>query len=117
MLFVNTNNLFSIGRLVKQPPSAPVAFARDTPTLEPALFWDDEQNPCQNPPWGMLTAVDLETGQIKWKEPLSTVNLGGSIVTAGGLVFLGATNDDTFRGFDSKTGKVLWSAKLDALTL
>ncbi|HWF11459.1 MAG TPA: PQQ-binding-like beta-propeller repeat protein [Bryobacteraceae bacterium] len=81
--------------------------------------------PCQKPPWGRLSAVDANTGNIAWQVPLgiteglpadkqNTGNSGsaGPIVTAGGLVFIGATNDSRFRAFDSKTGKELWVAKL-----
>lgn len=81
--------------------------------------------PCQKPPWGRLFAVNANTGDIAWQVPLGiTENLppekqntggtgsAGPIVTAGGLVFIGATNDSRFRAFDSKTGKELWVTKL-----
>src|SRR5205085_7912068 len=75
-----------------------------------------------------LVAVDLASGDIAWRSVLGrietleaigvrdtgSVNLGGSIATAGGLVFIGATNESRFRAFDSKTGKLLWEAKLEA---
>jgi quinoprotein glucose dehydrogenase len=74
-----------------------------------------------------LIAVDATTGDFAWQVPLGIteelprakrntgrLNLGGPIATAGGLVFIGATNDRRFRAFDSKTGRELWSAKLDA---
>jgi glucose dehydrogenase len=84
--------------------------------------------PCQQPPWGHLVAVNVNTGDIAWNVPLGTFNeleakgihntgapnMGGSIVTAGGLVFIGATNDSRFRAFDSRTGKELWVTKIDA---
>jgi quinoprotein glucose dehydrogenase len=82
--------------------------------------------PCQKPPWGRLFAVNTNTGDIAWQVPLGITealpagkqNTGGSgsagpIVTAGGLVFIGATNDNRLRAFDSKTGKELWVAKLE----
>jgi photosystem II stability/assembly factor-like uncharacterized protein len=84
---------------------------------------DKDGYPCQQPPWGELSAVDAATGEIAWRVPLGsydgmpnsgTPNLGGPIATAGGLVFIGATLDGRFRAFDSRTGKELWSAKLDA---
>ena len=86
--------------------------------------------PCNPPPWGTLNAVDLTTGAIKWSVPLGNLlrashiplpdphwgspNLGGAIVTAGGLTFIGATLDPYLRAFDSDTGKLLWEAELPA---
>src|SRR5262245_3957935 len=82
--------------------------------------------PCQKPPWSGLWAVNANTGEIAWMTtlgvnealPAGRQNVGGSgsagpIVTAGGLVFIGATNDRRFRAFDSKTGKEVWAFKLD----
>ena len=91
-------------------------------------FWDDNNYPCQAPPWGELVAVNANTGDIAWKVPLGiypelvakgipptgTPNLGGPIATASGLVFIGATKDRRFRAFDAKTGKELWYAELEA---
>jgi len=82
--------------------------------------------PCQKPPWGQLVAVNAASGEIAWAVPLGItedlpepkrrtgrVNLGGPIATAGGLVFIGATNDRRFRAFSSRTGAELWVAKLE----
>lgn len=84
--------------------------------------------PCQKPPWSRLVAVNANTGEIAWQVPLGLTealpegkrNTGGSgsagpTVTAGGLVFVGATNDRRFRAFDSKTGRELWVTKLDGV--
>jgi quinoprotein glucose dehydrogenase len=85
--------------------------------------------PCNPPPWGALTAVDLTTGQVKWERPLGTlpqlagrpeaarwgsVNLGGALLTAGGLAFVAATLDQKLRAFDVDTGAELWAADLPA---
>ncbi|XOV95221.1 MAG: PQQ-binding-like beta-propeller repeat protein [Bacteroidota bacterium] len=78
------------------------------------------------PPWGTLNAIDLNDGEILWKVPLGiypeliekglpptgTQNMGGPIVTKGGLVFIGATRDEMFRAFDKRTGDVVWEYKL-----
>ena len=85
--------------------------------------------PCNAPPWGALTAIDLSTGKVKWDAPLGmipqlamvpqanqwgSINLGGAIVTAGGLVFIAAAMDTYLRAFDIETGKVIWKAELPA---
>jgi glucose dehydrogenase len=84
--------------------------------------------PCQKPPWGRLSAVNANTGEIMWQTKLGVTDglpegkqntgraggLAGPTATAGGLVFIGATSDNRFRAFDSKTGKQLWEAKLRA---
>jgi glucose dehydrogenase len=83
--------------------------------------------PCIRPPWGRLIAVDGHSGEIRWATRLGVSDMledgkketgrgnsfGGPIVTAGGLVFIGATDDRRFRAFDAKTGKELWAAMLD----
>ena len=92
-------------------------------------FWNpDNRIPCSAPPFGELVAVNVNTGDIAWRVPLGIVEeleakgikntgalkLGGSMATASGLVFIGATGDSRFRAFDAKTGKELWVAKIDA---
>lgn len=100
-----------------EPPYAFAGFRR----------WADREGyPAIAPPWGTLNAVDLNTGEIKWAVPLGeypeltargipptgTENYGGPIVTAGGVLFIGASADETFRAFDTATGQVLWKATL-----
>jgi len=90
-------------------------------------FLDPEGFPAIQPPWGTLSAIDLNTGKYLWKIPLGdypelaaqgmantgSENYGGPLVTASGLVILAATNfDRKIRAFDSATGKLLWSAEL-----
>lgn len=85
--------------------------------------------PCTEPPWGTLAAIDLKAGKIVWQVPLGTTEdlapwpfndikgvpgSGGSIVTAGGLVFIGAALDDYLRAFDIETGEELWKGQLPA---
>ena len=123
-LFVNVNELGAVGALEVQPAGAPLAYRRGSKEGEYARFWDQNQWPCQKPPWGTLNAVDVNNGEVIWKVPLGVVdglqgatgapNLGGSVVTAGGLIFIGASADSRFRAFDSRTGKQLWVAELAA---
>jgi quinoprotein glucose dehydrogenase len=90
-------------------------------------FLDPDGYPAVAPPWGTLNAINLNTGEYVWKIPLGeypelaargtkntgTENYGGPIVTAGGLLFLGATNfDKKFRAFDKATGELLWETTL-----
>jgi quinoprotein glucose dehydrogenase len=124
-LFVNIMELADIGKLEKREESSPLPYSRSGY----ARFWNpDNFWPCQAPPWGEMAAVNVNTGEIAWKVPFGVVeeleskgihntgapNIGGSIATAGGLVFIGATNDHRFRAFDGKTGKVVWETKLES---
>jgi len=91
-------------------------------------FFDPEGYPAVKPPWGTLNAIDLNTGEYLWKIPLGefeeltdrgipqtgTENYGGPVVTAGGLLFIGATQDEKFRAFDKATGELLWQTDLPA---
>ena len=112
--FVNTNEVGAIGQMAKQPAGSPTEYRRTSAAGDYARFWDADLHPCQNPPWGLLTAINVNTGDIAWRAPLSGPNIGGSIATAGGLVFLAATNDSHFRAFDARTGRELWSSAIDA---
>ena len=125
LLFVNVMNVAQWGHMEKRGAE----YVRTSAYGPYARFWNRETRiPCQNPPFGELIAVDLASGDIAWRSVLGridaleaigvrdtgTLNLGGSIATAGGVVFIGATNDSRFRAFDSKTGKLLWEVKVEA---
>jgi membrane-bound PQQ-dependent dehydrogenase (glucose/quinate/shikimate family) len=124
-IFVNTSSLGGTGHMVRADPGAPMPWRNDGGYTR---FIDEDGYPCQKPPWGELTAVNANTGDIVWRVPLGSydevesqglknagaANMGGSIVTAGGLVFIAATTDSKFRAFDSRTGKELWVTRLDA---
>ncbi len=139
--YVNTSSLMHLVTLIpaknyraakKAEPDAEISpnqgapFAmRRVPVLSPLGM------PCNPPPWGQLHAIDMHSGKILWEVPLGTTedlapfsqyvlgktgtpNLGGPIVTAGGLVFIGAAMDDYLRAFDAKTGAELWRGRLPA---
>ena len=114
--------LWRPGREIGEQRGTPYLMYRE-PLLSPLGL------PCNPPPWGGLTAVDLATGDVRWEVPLGSIpelsttpqarewgslNFGGALVTAGGLVFIGAARDTTLRAFDVDTGKVVWSAELPA---
>lgn len=128
-VFYNVSNIADVGQDTPSPPGSPLAYQRSGPRGAYDRFWDPEKYwPCQQPPWGQLVALNIDTGDYAWRVPLGTIpeldakgvhntgslNMGGSIATAGGLVFIAATNDHHFRAFDAKTGKILWDTEMEA---
>ncbi|MFN4183378.1 MAG: pyrroloquinoline quinone-dependent dehydrogenase [Hyphomonas sp.] len=97
------------------------------------IWWSPLKVPCISPPWGYIAATSIDTGEIVWSKPLGTgfdtgpfgiptflkiatgtPNLGGPLVTAGGLTFIGATQDNFLRAFETETGRLVWEARLPA---
>ena len=124
ILYVNASNEPELLQVV--PAGDDADFPYDDTGHQPVK--DTEGLPISTPPWGTLSAIDLNKGEILWQVPFGTYplledrslpptgtfNMGGSVVTAGGLVFLGASMDEKFRAFDKATGEVLWEAELPA---
>lgn len=119
-LFIfNSNQLGYVEKLVKRDDGEW--------NMTTARFVDPKtQTPCQKGPWGELIAVNVNTGDIAWRSILGVTDYfpegkqntgrpsnGGPTATAGGVTFIGGTDDRRFRAFDSKTGKELWTVKLD----
>jgi quinoprotein glucose dehydrogenase len=137
---INTSRLAAYIRLVpraefqKQFPDGPPKFGFEpqegTPyALERRFLLSPLGAPCNPPPWGVLTAIDVATGEKRWEVPLGTTrdlapfpvwlfapkgvpNIGGPITTASGLTFIGATTDRYLRAFRTETGEELWRARL-----
>lgn len=122
---VNVNNLGQPMRIVRKPDGS---YVNSGPLAGLTRFWDPSNHlPCTPLPWGQLVAVNVNTGKIAWRSTLGVTDilpkgkqntgrpgLGGPIVTASGLTFIGATDDARFRAFETKTGKELWTVKLPA---
>jgi quinoprotein glucose dehydrogenase len=137
----------SFSFLSEQQIAAIVAYVRDT-TVQPQhevsgipennepfgfdgynFYLDSNNDPAIKPPFGTMTAINLNTGEIAWQVPLGeyekfkkkgiantgSFNRGGGIATAGGLIFIGATEDGKFRAFDQHTGKILWEYQLPGM--
>jgi quinoprotein glucose dehydrogenase len=122
-LYVNANNDPWMVRLRARAPT-PIPFV----ATDIGQLGDLSAHPGIKPPWGTLSAIDLNRGEIVWQVPLGeypdlvkrgirrtgTENLGGTIVTKGGVVFVASTKDEKIRGFDKRNGEVVWQYQLDA---
>lgn len=122
-IYLNTQNLGTIAMLT------PVLSVGKYESLSKSKinFVDQHGYPCSAPPWGEIMAIDASTGAFKWRQPLGEykeltakgipptgqIPAGSPIVTAGGLLFVGATQDKMFRAIDPNTGKTVWSAQLN----
>jgi quinoprotein glucose dehydrogenase len=132
VLLVVTQDVGALGWIEKVRESSPVPYDKATPDRAgPGRGNFDVRLggtswPCQKPPWGRLTAVNVSTGGVAWQVPLGITEqlpeskqntgrpaLAGPIVTAGGVVFVASTDDNRFRALDVKTGKELWVARLE----
>jgi quinoprotein glucose dehydrogenase len=123
---VNTQELGSIEQLEKKKEG----YWGSTTGPDSFFISPDESKgymPCHQPPWGDLWAVNVNTGKVAWRVNLGVTdsfpegkrntgrpNLGGPLTTGSGLIFIGATDDSRFRAFETKTGKEIWTYKLDA---
>ena len=125
LFVVNVNNLAQPMRIVSD---ATGGYSNSGPFAGYVRFWNPETHlPCNEPPWGELVAINVNSGKIAWRSVLGVTDtfpegkqhtgrpgLGGPIITGGGLTFIGATDDARFRAFDTKTGQELWSYRLPA---
>jgi quinoprotein glucose dehydrogenase len=125
LFVVNVNNLAQPMRIM---PDATGGYTNSGPFAGYARFWNPETHlPCNEPPWGELVAIDVNSGKIAWRSVLGVTDsfpegkqhtgrpgLGGPILTGGGLTFIGATDDARIRAFDTKTGQELWTYHLPA---
>jgi quinoprotein glucose dehydrogenase len=133
LFVINTMSVAHVVRLIPREeyaaaraanPNSEIGRAEGTPyAAQRDLLLSPLGVPCNPPPWGTLAAVDLDAGTIRWQVPLGSMmlglvqglpNLGGPIVTAGGLVFIAAARDEKLRAFDVESGAELWQAKLPA---
>lgn len=139
---VNTNSIAAVVALIERKdlrsliesgkyPESEFALQTGTPYgMRREILMSPLGVPCLQPPWGTLSSINMRDGSINWQVPLGTIedaapaivpnfelgvpNMGGPIVTDGGLIFIAATMDNYLRAFDSSNGKELWKGRLPA---
>ena len=138
LMIVNSSYMPMINKLLPRrlapPPDSTGAYGYYSPQLgtpfaaDPQPFLSPLGIPCNAPPWGRLTAIDLGKRQIRWQQPFGTTqdiaplkiaisgafNIGGAVSTASGLTFIAAAIDAYLRAFDTQTGRELWRGRLPA---
>lgn len=126
MLYVNTSNVPEVLTMVTTGSDTDHPYPYQDLGHQPIR--DPDGYPISKPPWGTLSAINLNQGKVVWQVPLGehpelteqglsptgTFNMGGPVVTAGGLVFIAASKDAKFRAFDTANGQVLWEQQLPA---
>jgi quinoprotein glucose dehydrogenase len=132
LLIVPTNRLAALIKLLPRADfkeerrshlEAEVAEQKGAPyAMSRQFLLTPDRKPCNAPPWGTLAAIDTKTGEKRWEVPLGefspghpelgSPNLGGPMVTAGNLIFIGAAFDSHIRAFDVETGRLLWTGNL-----
>jgi quinoprotein glucose dehydrogenase len=144
MLYVNQNHIAMVVKLVRRAEFDAMDLGEIRYPMEAypmngtpygvirSPFSSNVGAPCNPPPWGSLTAVDLKSGEVRWKVTLGTTrdqapfplwaipgvgdvgapNFGGGLLTQGGLYFIGATTDKYFRAFDVDTGEEIWRTRI-----
>lgn len=123
LILVNTSDLGQVTSMI--PSTGPLPYERGPVSARFQL--PGTKLMCQATPWGRLSAVDADSGKLVWQVPLGITdslpegkqltgrpNIGGAIVTASGVTFIGASDDARFRAFETATGKMLWETKLEA---
>jgi quinoprotein glucose dehydrogenase len=147
LLVSNSLYMADIGRMVPRAEVEKLKYAEGTTSeafafiqegtpyaMDRKVFLNPLGVPCQEPPYGRLTVIDLKTGKKRWSLPFGTArhagplglssflplrmgapNLGGSLATAGGLIFIGASQDRQFRAIDISNGRELWRTELPAI--
>jgi quinoprotein glucose dehydrogenase/quinate dehydrogenase (quinone) len=138
LMIVNSSYMPMVNTLIPRskapPPDSPGAHGYYSPQLgtpyaaDPRPFLSPVGLPCNSPPWGLLTAIDLSTRTVVWQHRFGTTrdiapfgialpgafNLGGAVTTASGLTFIAASLDQYLRAFDTLSGRELWRGRLKA---